>query len=222
MGGELTILSEQKQQKNYLNCELEQLAKKYIDGDVTVFNALLKKFEPIINSVIFNKRYLKSNLYLDDLRQECCLEVYSKLKFWLPERGSLKNFMFKCFSNTVTNYLKRNCAVNNEQPTDGVFKILQRTTHKTVESTNFVGHDLDMSFESRFISIRDQYIISVISISVYLHFYEAMRKRILKFLQQMTGYTKSRVTLLVDYTLIRMRINFWRRYAGSDFELRIK
>lgn len=218
----LTNLLEQKPQKNYSSNELEDLSKRYLSGEKSLFNLLIKKFEPIVNAVIYNKRYLKSNLHLDDLRQECYLEIFSKLQFWVPDRGSLKNFMFKCFSNTVTNYLKRNCATNIEQPTEGIFKILQTTKGKTSESTSIQDQDLDLILETRFVSHRDQYIIAVISVAVYLHFYDTMRIRILKFLQSFTGYSKSRVRLLVDYTLIRIRINFWRKYAGTDFELRVK
>lgn len=195
--------------------ELQQIVKSYLTGDQKSFVILVRYFEPVIRNVIFTKKYPGAYENSEDVRQECLIELYKSIPKWDPTRGTLKNFMFKCFSNRAMQYLHRtsqfssNAVSLDEIPND---ILMQEDLPKE--------QDLDISIFIRFNNEREKYIFRIVCTAVYFRYFDEMRGRIVEYLRELTGYKQHRIRFLIDYSLVVLRMHYWRNYEPKEFRLR--
>lgn len=198
-----------KQEDSLKGVQVELLVNKYLAGDNSAFTDLKNYLQPVVFSVIFNKKYPGHTQYIEDLEQECWLEVIKSLPGWQPQRGPLKYYLFRCLANRAMKYLNFMKSTRQFVQLEEVQNIL------SAELKEEVRQDLDISLKTRFKSERVSYIVKEVCIAVYLKTFDSERYRITSYLQQVTGLNKRQVKFLINYALVIIRYHFWKTHNAK-------
>jgi RNA polymerase sigma-70 factor (ECF subfamily) len=87
----------------------EQLVEKYLQGDKSALEFLIKRYlTPIFNFIL---GYVKEEAVADDLTQEVFVKVWKKIKKF-DNQYKFKNWLYVIAKNTSLDYLKKNQAIN--------------------------------------------------------------------------------------------------------------
>lgn len=178
--------------------KVESTVARYLSGDKTAFAEIYGYLLPVINQVIHTKRYPGYIDHVEDITQECWMDAIKNLQNWSPERGTLKNFMFKCFANRTMVYLhKMNVSVSSV-PIEDVEQTLP--AEPKMDSS-----DLDISLSIRFSGDKERYVVGRVCVAVFLHVFDGCRNKLLRELRYMTGLSLRRIRFLIDYALVIVR-----------------
>ena len=200
MGNMLMKLLGIKQRKELLTQEqIEKNVKEWIAGDQQAFLRLHHTIDSIINQVIYTKKYNGYFQHFEDLKQECWIDTIRILPNWDPTRGSLKNYLFKCYCNRILSYLHKKCQ------TQGYEDIEEMTDLLTTEDVRQLPSELEIKLYSRFDSAVDVYVIDKVCCSIYLRIFNLYRNQIIKEIREITGLKLKRVRFLIDYSIVLMR-----------------
>lgn len=187
---------------------IEEIVQSYLQGNQNKFKEIHEYLLPVINQVLHTKKYPGYLEHIEDIKQECWLDAVKNLPLWDPARGTLKNFMFKCFANRTLVYLHR------VESTRTFVQIEELAEVLPAQNVNVFVDELDIELPTRFFSEKDQLIIRRVCITVYLRTFNSIRNKIIKDLRQWTGYSVARIRFLVDYALVLIRKhcleNGWR------------
>nr|BDD47578.1 hypothetical protein 12 [bacterium] len=194
-------LSKEKLQKNTAKIEITNDVQAYLSGDETAFERMHGYLESVIHSILYSKRYSFNENIIDDLKQECWLEIICKLHRWEPERGSLRTFLTKCLTNRIASYFR---STDSDQKYFPVENIETYITHET-EDIPDIDQELTIRVHTRLTGALAMYVLRRISIAVYYRVFEHHRTRIIKELCDMSGRPPKEILFLVDYSLVVLR-----------------
>ncbi len=191
-------LSKPKSQTVLRDQKTEEIVKAYLAGDNSKFTELRVIIQPIIKYIVQAKSSRVSREDRQDLIQECWLKVIKNLSKWNPERGTLKNFLFACFSNRMICIFraKHNSVWNLQQQHD--------LDHIPAEE-QAADIDLNIEIETRFTEPAEIYILQNVGTAMYLRTYDTHRARMHREFYKMTGFPRERVSFLMDYAVCQVR-----------------
>ncbi len=177
-------------------------ALAYIAGNNAAFDSIHGYLNSLIRSFIYSRRY--SENIVDDLKQECWVEILEKLHRWDPERGSLKTFLYKCLSNRIASYFRRNKSDNRSLMVEDVEPYINHED----KSAAPVEQYLSIKVHTRFNGALAVYIIRRIGVALYFRSFDRNRKQIINELCKLSGRPPKEIDFLVDYALVVLRKNF--------------
>lgn len=205
LAGECLSLSKKKSQKPYRDLEVESVVARYLSGDGRAFLELQRYINPVIRTILKSKKCSRADY--EDMTQECWLDFLKNLPKWNPERGTLKNFLYACFSNRVIVCLYRSKSDELQLTEEQIENLVE-------EETPHPCHDLHVALPTRFTLPGEKYIMQNVCTAVYLKIYDTNRLRMLSNMHKMTGLTRERVGFLMDYAVYAIRRhcieNEWR------------
>lgn len=175
----------------------------YLAGDARAFKELSPLLEKTIEQVLRSRVLSGSREHLEDIRQECWIEAIKNLSRWQPERGSLKNFLYVCFSNRALTYIHRN---SDRYPTVP----LEDVPEFELGGSSIANHsgDLNFVFDSRIRSDCVDYVLRRVCVALYIGVFDRLKKRIFNELRELTGLSAKRLYFLIDYALVTVRRYF--------------
>lgn len=174
----------------------------YLAGNNAAFNNIHSYLDSIVRSLVYSRRY--SENIADDLKQECWVEILEKLHRWDPERGSLKTFLYKCLSNRIASYFRRNKSDNQCLLVEDIEPYIEHERKPTVP----IEQNLSIKVCTRFNGALAVYIIRRIGVALYLRSFDRNRKQIVDDLRKISGRSFKEIDFLVDYALVVLRKNF--------------
>lgn len=182
---------------------MEKIVETYLSGNTGAFAQILAYVQPVIKQVIAARRYPGSIDNDEDLTQEFWVETLKNLSKWNPERGTLKNFLFKCFMNRAGSFLSRAHRAQNHTPIEEVQEILPSTENFDIPA------ELDIRIQTRITGFAEEYIFRKVWTAIYMRVYNTSKKSMIKELKRMTGVGHRRIKFLMDYAAFILR----QRYA---------
>lgn len=175
----------------------------YLRGDMRAFSKLSPYVDKIIYRVIRSRALSSSRESCEDIRQECWIEAIKNLPRWDPDRGTLKNFLFACFSNRALTYIHRNSDKYSSVPIEDVPE--GDLGESTISSS---PGDLNFFLNSRMRNFCTDYILRRICVAIYIGVFDRFRKRIFNELKELTGLSTNKLYFLFDYSLVTIRKHF--------------
>ena len=210
MDKEPTISSGKKQVDCSEENEIEFLVKSYLSGDSSSFAKLTPFLQKIVSQVVRSRVVSYSREMSEDIQQECWIEVIKNLKRWDPERGSLKNFLFACFSNRALTYIHRN---SPRSPTVSIEEIPESELGES--HIHLYRDDLIFNVKSRIRDFTTDYVLRRVCVAIYIGVFDRYRMRIFNEIKETTGLSPKRLYFLIDYSLVTIRRYFvengWNR-----------
>lgn len=203
MDSALTTSSAKKQIDSLEESEIRVYVQSYLNGDTTAFIKLSPYLEKIIHRVVRSRAPSSSRESLEDIRQECWIESIKNLVRWDPERGSLKNFLFACFSNRALTYIHRNTDRSHTVAIEDVPE--GELGESTIANTS---GDLNFSMDSRLRDFCADYVLRRVCVAIYIGVFDRFRKRIFNELKDTTGLSAKKLYFLIDYALVTIRKHF--------------
>lgn len=192
--------SETKLRATVTDPMLETAVKAYLAGNEHAFNTVLYPYiDKIITQMLRKKHYPGYQSHMDDIRQECWAGAMKNLRLWDPARGTLKNYLFKCFANRAMIYLHRVGSTRVHVPLEDIADSHSGTPIDVFEQ------DLNIRIPSRFTDEREVCIIRRVAVAVFLRVFDGRRNRLVRELREWTGYSLCRVKFLVEYALLIVR-----------------
>ena len=174
--------------------------QQFLKGNARAFDEIRKHLEPLIQSVIGpRKRYFYLD-QVDDVRQDCWIEVIQKLKYWDPARGSLKSFMYKCVQNCVTNYFRRSRYFARFAPSE----IMEdRLSSECDDAPNL--SELELEITGRINTHVARYIMNRVVVATYLKVFEKSRGRIVAEVVRVGVISSREAIFLVNQAVVTLR-----------------
>jgi len=170
---------------------------------LAAFNKLAPYLDTIIHRVVRTRALSSSHQSVEDIRQECWIDALKNLSRWDAARGSLKNFLFACFSNRALTYIHRNSDRYSTVPIEDVPEA--ELGNSTISNQS---QDLNFSVDSRLRNFSADYVLRRVCVAVYIGVFDRFRKRIFNELRDTTGLSAKRLYFLVDYSLVTVRRHF--------------
>lgn len=190
-----------KKKEEELPPEIKNNVLAYINGNSSAFDKIRGYLETIIHdAILFRRRFISPN-NIDDFKQECWLEVIQRIHRWIPERGSLKSFLFKCLSNRIANYFYSSGSDRQYIPVEDIEPYMDHMSANAFEATD----DLNIQVMSRFCGALEIYIIRRIAVALYLQLFDRQKDRIIRDLREMSGRPTRDISFMVDYALVTLR-----------------
>ena len=194
-------LSKRKLQTRGSTETLSNDVQSYVGGNRKAFERISHHLESIINSVLYSKRYSFDPNVIDDLKQECWLEILRKLARWDPNRGSLRTFLSKCLTNLIATYFRHPDCDSQYLPVEDIEFFMD----PEVEEQILTNQDLNIQVSTRLTGAVAMYVLRRISIAVYYRSFDHHRTRIIKELCEMSGRPQKEIGFMVDYSLVALR-----------------
>lgn len=181
--------------------EIRDNVLAYIAGDSSAFNKIKNYLETIIRDAIsFRKRFVDFN-NIEDIRQECWIEILLRLPRWNPDRGHLRPFLFKCLSNRIVRYCYSSASGRQYIPVGDVEPYMDHEQNYPFKT----GEDLNIEVRTRFSGPLEIYIIRRIAVALYLRAFEHRKGQIISELKKMSGRPERDISFMVDYALVTLR-----------------
>lgn len=194
--------SDSKSNSPLRDLKIEEAVQKYLAGEEDFFQDISRYVQPVIKQVLFARRFPGSYENEQDLTQEFWIETIKNLKRWVPERGTLKNFLFKCFINRSGNFLSKSNRHQAHVQIEDLEEVLASKNPFEVQS------ELDIRIKTRISGLAEEFIFRKVWLAVYLRVYHSSKKVIVKELQVMTGLGFKRVRFLMDYAVLALRRHY--------------
>lgn len=179
---------------------LHESVQRFLSGDRSAFEAIRLHLEPIVHSVVNAGRHRIFLDQVEDVRQECWIEVMQKLRFWDPERGSLRSFMYRCVSNCVASYFRRSRYFSRFIPSEDAHERLTTQPEESVHAA-----DLDLRLRIRFDTPVSRYVVHRVAIAVYLRVFERCRNGFIRDVARIAIIPPKRAEFLIDYAVVTLR-----------------
>jgi len=186
-----------------ISCEnnlLQNHVRRFLDGDRNAFEEIRSHLEPVVHSVINVSRHRVYLDQIDDVRQECWIEVMQKLSFWDPARGSLRSFMYRCVSNCVASYFRRCRYFSRFIPSDDAHERLSVEPEESVQEI-----DLDLRLRTRFDTPVSRYVMHRVAIAVYLRVFDRCRNSFIRDVARLAVIPSRRAEFFVNYAVVALR-----------------
>lgn len=186
-----------------ISCEsdlLNESVRRFLRGDRDAFEPIRSHLAPIVHSVVNVSRHRLFLDQVDDLRQECWIEVMQKLPFWDPARGSLRSFMYRCVSNCVASYFRRCRYFSRFIPSEDAHESLTVQPEESVRGTG-----LDLKLQTRFDTPVSRYVMHRVAIAVYLRVFERCRSGFIRDVARLAVIPSRRAEFFVDYAVVILR-----------------
>jgi hypothetical protein len=161
--------------------------------------------------VISVRRYPGSVDNEEDLNQEFWVETLKNLSKWDPCRGTLKNFLFKCFMNRAGSFLSKAYRAQNHTQIEEVQEILP-----SIENFD-IPAELDIKIKTRISGLAEEYIFRKVWTAMYMRIFNTSKKSIVKDLKRMTGVGHRRVKFLMDYAAFVLRQRYAEAGCNQEF-----
>ncbi len=179
---------------------LHDSVRCFLAGDRSAFEAIRLHLEPIVHSVVNASRHRIFLDQVEDIRQECWIEVIQKLSLWDPLRGSLRSFMYRCVSNCVASYFRRCKYFSHFIPSEDAHEQLTTMPEESLQAA-----DLDICLRIRFNTPVSRYVIHRVAIAVYLRVFERCRNGFIKDVARIAVIPPKRAEFLINYAVVTLR-----------------
>ncbi len=179
---------------------LHESVQRFLSGDRSAFEAIRLHLEPIVHSVVNASRHRIFLDQVEDIRQECWIEVIQKLSLWDPLRGSLRSFMYRCVSNCVASYFRRCKYFSHFIPSEDAHEQLTTMPEESLQAA-----DLDICLRIRFNTPVSRYVIHRVAIAVYLRVFERCRNGFIKDVARIAVIPPKRAEFLINYAVVTLR-----------------
>lgn len=183
--------------------EIENCVTRYLDGDNTAFSAIKDYLSPVLTRVINSKKLLRTHSAVEDIEQECWIDLIENLHTWNPKKGNLKGYVYRCFSNRAIDYVYKENRYKTNSVSVEEHPIELKNNHQL-----HIQEDLLIKLRSRFSSPKQQYIIQKVCLAVFLKIFDFQKNRIISEIKEVTHWPNSRVRFYVDYTLVLIRKSY--------------
>ena len=184
--------------------------RRFLAGDHSAFESIRVHLEPLIQSVISpRKRYFYLD-QVDDVRQDCWIEVIQKLKYWDPARGTLKSFMYKCVQHCVTNYFRRSQYFSKFIASDDLEDRLSTLAEEAQPS-----FELELAIKNRINSNVARYIMGRVVIATYLKVFDKTRSKLVQDVARSGLVSPREAVFLINQAVVTLR---WHCLANQKLE----
>lgn len=190
------ILSSKSHKKPLRDKRIEELVKAYLAGDKSKFSELHAVIEPLIKFIVKTRSKTSTSQDREDYMQECWLKALTNLAKWNPERGTLKNFLFACFTNKIICLFR---AKKDE------CHLSESMLENLVIEQEMTAVELQVELSTRFTEPAEKYIMQNVGVAMYLKTYDKRRERLKRELYRITRMPRARISFLMDYTAYKMR-----------------
>lgn len=178
------------------------LVDRYLSGDQASFDGIKNILEPLIHSLVKNKKRFLTPEKEEDLIQECWVEVLLKLDRWDPARGPLRGFFYRCLQNCVLGYFRKSIPQSKIIYTD------QFEDHLTCEIDEILPEDhLDITIQTRIKGYLANHILQRVALAIYLKCFDEYRSKLIQQISKQSKVSKFKIRFLVDYCVVLVRMH---------------
>lgn len=182
--------------------QIEFAVNEYLAGKSHKFEEIAKYVEPIMKQVLNARCYPGVPENEQDIRQEFWIETLKNLPKWKAEKGTLKNYLFKCFINRASYEIQKlGKSQKNLQ-----FEEIEEMIPADPRIPN--PADLDIEIKTRINGFKEELLFRKVWMATYLKAPFAQSKARTKELQTQFGLSYKRIRFLIDYAMLTLRKHY--------------